>query len=129
MAEIDRQIARARHEALFKVEARVNARRFLKPPFSIGDYVYYIRPKAIVGPKLDPPWQGPYKILSREGQHSYRLCIPNAKPLLAHVTQLKRCHWAMPKGPMLHLRIPPEQSGSPGVASMSRGCIDLTLAD
>ena len=112
MAEVDRAVSQARHEVLQRVadgimSRGVRKRGFQKPEFAVGERVWLRRPKGVVGPKLEPEWQGPYLVWARNGRDSYTLKIPNAKPMDAHVSQLKKCHWGVALEPVLQMQVPP----------------------
>ena len=110
MEYIDREVADMRAKYHKHIEERVNERRRSKPPYRIGDYVFYQRPRQIGGAKLESPWLGPYRVVSRVGVNSYCIYVPNEHaPLEAHATQLKFCHDDPPEEPIrFKLQVPPE---------------------
>ena len=69
-------------------------------PFEVGDYVYLkVSPmKGVqrfgVKRKLAPRYVGPYKIIERKGNVTYKLQLPQDMSAIFnvfHVSQLKRC--------------------------------------
>ena len=107
--EIDAKVAEAREKHHSKIEESFNKRTRARPPYKVGDHVYYLKPRAVGGTKIAPWWFGPYRVIDRLGENSYRLKVPNQKPLDAHATQLRPCHWSPePWGPIrFRMKIPP----------------------
>jgi hypothetical protein len=106
MADIDKNVARLLNEEHAKLADRVNARRSDGPDFQIGDWVWYIRPKGVGGVKLHTWWQGPFKVLIRTGERSFRLRTPQGDEFDAHQDQLKPCVWEVPGAMIAHLCYP-----------------------
>jgi hypothetical protein len=96
MKDIDENVARLLNEEHAKVADRVNANRSESDAFQVGDWVWYIRPRSITGPKLQTWWLGPYKVMLRVGERSYRLRTPQGEELDAYQNQLKPCFWTQP---------------------------------
>ena len=105
--ELDREVARARNEHLEKVAFQVNKRRHIATPYNVGDWVYLRKPKQIGGRKLEPWWDGPYQVHSREGLSSYKVKIPGREPFGVHATDLKGAETEPPLEPVCAMRIPP----------------------
>jgi len=117
MDEIDRQVAELLNEEHAKLAGRLNADRAEGTPFQVGDWVWYLRPKSVGGAKLQTYWQGPFKVLTRLGERSYRLRTPEGQEFDCHQDQLKACVGGGP-GPLLTLlQHPPSSSPTQG-----RGC-------
>ena len=93
MRDIDEKVAKLLNEEHAKVARRVNANRGPGPVYHIGDWVWYLRPKSVGGTKLRTYWQGPFKVLSRAGERSYRLRTPQGEEFDAFQDQLKPCCW------------------------------------
>ena len=55
----------------------------------MGSWVWVLRPKAIVGPKLDAWWKGPYRITHRTGEDSFRVENTSKDAFDVHRSQLK----------------------------------------
>ena len=108
MAEVDRKVAEAREKALQEVADRVNARRRMRPPYKVGDYVWLMKPKSVGGVKISTWRLGPYQVTARVGENSYQLKVPRQGTLDGHASQLKFCVWYMPSEPMLRLQVPPK---------------------
>ena len=108
MAEIDRLVAVALNEAHRKVANQVNSHRRGRPPYVVGDWVWYLRPKGVGGAKLQSWWQGPFRVHERLGESSYRLRTPQGQFFDAHADQLKLCHWVEPEDPITSLQYPPQ---------------------
>lgn len=107
MRRIDQQVAaalNATHEALAE---KINSRRRERPPYEVGEWVWYLRPKSVGGAKLHSWWQGPFKVLTRAGRSSYRLRTPQGQEFDAHSDQLKPCSWTEPEDPITSLQYPP----------------------
>ena len=88
-------VARYWNENHKKIELRVNARRSQlathgREEFGIGSWVWVLRPKAIVGPKLDTWWRGPFKITHRTGEDSFRVENMTREAFDVHRSQLKK---------------------------------------
>jgi transposase InsO family protein len=60
--------------------------------FQIGDEVmlYWPMPKKGFSQKLLPKWSGPYRIVRRLGDVTYRIGINDSKTLVVHVQRLKK---------------------------------------
>ena len=104
----DLMIAERRQAHLQKVAGRVNAYRRARPPYKVGDYVFLLKPKTVGGHKISTWWLGPYQVLARVGENSYRLKVPREGMVEAHTTQLKQCFWNLPEGPKVHFQVPPK---------------------
>ena len=109
MEELDAKIALEREVAHEVIEKRFNERVRGRPPHMVGDYVYYLKPRSVGGVKIATWWLGPYRVLERVSENSYRLKVPNQKPLEAHATQLRPCFKSPePLTPVrMRMRIPP----------------------
>ena len=109
MEEVDVTVAEAREKHHAEVEKRFNAKVRMRPPYKVGDYVYYLKPQSVGGVKIAPWWLGPYKVTDRVGENSYILRVPNQRPLEAHATQLRPCFRStQPWGPIrFRMEIPP----------------------
>ena len=106
MQSIDENVARMLNESHQKLEDRINAKRAEGPSFQVGDWVWYLRPKGVGGVKLQTWWQGPFKVLRRAGEHSFRLRTPQKDKFDAHQSQLKPCVWDEPGALIAYLRYP-----------------------
>ena len=110
MAKVDVEVARARQEAHERLARKTNRERRSRPPYKVGDYVFLRRPRSVGGVKISTWWLGPYEVIARVGQHSYKLKVPREGLVDAHATQLKICHWVQPS---VELRVPPRQATEP----------------
>ena len=106
MRQMDEDIARLLMEAHEKIAERVNARRQSGTPPQVGEWVWYLRPKEIGGNKLQSWWLGPYKVLDRVGERSYRLRTPQGEVFDAHEDQVKPCVWEDMGTPEATMRFP-----------------------
>ena len=91
MDNLDKHVANMLN-SLHRASAKtVNARRHEAKPLVMGALVWYRRPEG-TGGKLDSRWLGPCEILSREGEHSYRIRTGPNTTVQAHRTYLKE-YW------------------------------------
>ena len=107
MKEVDERVPRALNEAHKDVAEKINARRRGRPPYVVGEWVWYLRPQSVGGAKLKSWWQGPFKVCQRVGSSSYRLRTPQGQEFDAHADQLKPCVWSEPDEPVNSLQYPP----------------------
>ena len=109
MSEIDSRVSQSLNEAHAKLAERLNANRASGVGYTVGDWVWYLRPKNVGGAKLQTWWQGPFRVLSRAGERSYRLRTPQGEEFDVHQDQLKPCVWEDPTidPPWMTLRYPP----------------------
>ena len=107
MEKLDQELARKMNIFHDKVARQTNARRSKRPPYEVGDYVWFLRPKAVVGPKLETWWRGPFRIEARVGESSYMLKIPTTGPLAVHADQLKPCVWQELTDEGVPVQVPP----------------------
>ena len=112
MEEVDRRVSELLNEEHAKLARRLNADRSEDTPLQEGDWVWYLRPKSVGGAKLQTYWQGPFKVLEKVGERSYRLRTPQGEEFDAHRDQLKPCVGGGP-GPLLcELQYPPVTSAA-----------------
>ena len=107
MQIVDMQVARALNEAHQALANRLNAKHRERPAVAMGDWVWYRRPTSVGGVKLQSYWQGPFRVLQRLGERSYRLRTTRGHEFDAHLDQLKPCDWEEPDSPGTDLRYPP----------------------
>ena len=88
MQLIDQSVANALNEAHEALAEKVNSHRRERPPYEVGEWVWYLRPKSVGGAKLQSWWQGPFKVQARVGHSSYRLRTPQGQECDAHSDQL-----------------------------------------
>ena len=93
MRGIDADVAHALNEAHQDLALKINARRRERPSYVTGDWVWYRRPTSVGGVKMQSWWQGPFRLLDRVGERSYRLRTPQGQEFDAHADQLKTCDW------------------------------------
>ena len=112
MDEVDELVARVINEMHEKDAARVNFKRKKFPSFAKGDVVWYRRPEGTAS-KMDTRWEGPYEVLAREGEDSYRIKTGLNSQIAAHCMDLKK-HWedthAEESKPMYFHRRTPKKS-------------------
>ena len=106
MSDIDQKVARLLNEAHEKWASKVNSRRAHGPSYREGDWVWYVRPKSVGGAKLQTWWQGPFKILLRVAEFSFRLRTPQGEEFDVHQDQLKPCIWEDLGPPVSTLQYP-----------------------
>ena len=88
--QIDRKVAETLNQLHQTRQKRLNAKRKERPPYSVGDYVWVLRPRDSPSTeKLDTWWLGPAQILERLGEHSYRAQVKPNMSVEVHSTQLK----------------------------------------
>ena len=110
MRGIDIQVATALNEAHAELEKQVNRRRPERLVYHTNDWVWYMRPRAVGGVKLQTWWQGPFRVVERVGERSYRLRTQQGEIFDAHADQLKPYEWDEPETPGTELRYPPVQT-------------------
>ena len=93
MREIDFHVALLLNMEHEKVARRVNRGRDAGPKFTVGDWVWQMRPREVGGMKLKTWWMGPFKIISQMGDHSFRLRSAQGEQFEAHKDRLKPCYW------------------------------------
>jgi hypothetical protein len=89
---IDQFALKVLREELQKAEEVVNRNRPTRDVFKVGQWVWLHRPTAFVGPKLQTSWLGPYKIVARVGEHSFKIQTAPRQEYEVHNDQLKLCH-------------------------------------
>ena len=114
MQDIDVHTAEVLNEAHANLQKYLNARRRERPPYHVGDWVWYQRPRSVGGIKLQSWWQGPFKVVERVGERSYRLRTPQGEIFDAHLDQLKACEWDDPDSPGVAMKYPPEETDQGG---------------
>ena len=77
------------------MERRANWKHPFSIDYQVGQWVWYQRPTAYVGPKMNASWMGPYQLTKRNGEHSYTLHFGPNDDREVHVDQLKPC-WTHP---------------------------------
>ena len=110
MKFLDEHVAQALNEAHAELQKSLNARRRERPPFRVGDWVWYQRPRSVGGVKLQSWWQGPFKVVERVGQRSYQLRTPQGEVFDAHLDHLKPCEWDDPDSPGVGMEYPPGEA-------------------
>ena len=110
MKEVDVQVAAALNAAHSDLQETLNTRRRDRPHYQVGEWVWYIRPRAVGGVKLQSWWQGPFKVVERVGERSYKLRTHQGEVFDAHSDQLKPCVWEEPKSPGVTMRYPPDRT-------------------
>ena len=75
-----------------KAEEVANCNRATCDFFKVGQWVWLHRPTAFAGPKLQTSWLGPYKIIARVGEHSFKIQTAPREEYEVHNDQLKLCH-------------------------------------
>ena len=91
MIEIDSRVSQSLNEARAKLAQRLNANRASGVAYTVGDWVWYLRPKNVGVAKLQTWWQGPFRVLSRAGERSYRPRTPQEEEFDVHQEELKPC--------------------------------------
>ena len=84
------------------------------PKCEVGDWVWYLRPRLVLGAKMQSWWQGPFRVLAQCGERSFRLRTPQGDEFECHLDQLKPCVWedlGTPEGEF-HYPPPTGQEGS-----------------
>ena len=99
MHKIDSQVAKALNDAHQVLQSRLNANRRERPPYHPGEWVWYLRPKSVGGVKMQTWWQGPFKVIERVGERSYRLRTQHGEEFDTHADQMKPCEWDGPEAP------------------------------
>ena len=70
-------------------------RRVHGAPFTVGEYVWLHTPVVKTGQsrKFHKPWSGPYTVVKKLSDVTYRVCLPQSKRkrLVVHFDRLKRC--------------------------------------
>ena len=107
MAEIDVRAAEIFQQEHKKRIDTANAYKVHRPPYKVGDWVWRLKPKPVGGVKIGTWWTGPYKVLARLGESSYRIQYRAEKPVELHAQQLKFYVCDMPVGPGRAMEIPP----------------------
>jgi transposase InsO family protein len=87
--ELDKKISQTLTERHRKTQESLNRKRKSRPAFSVGDQVWYLRPKGVGGNKISTWWTGPFRIHARTGASSYELEIQPGKFHECHADQLK----------------------------------------
>lgn len=92
MEQIDKFALGILRKSLEAQEQTANRKR-LQTLFGhkVGDWVFVHRPTAFVGPKMQTSWLGPFQIVERLGEHSYKVHIAPRNDLEVHEDQIKRC--------------------------------------
>jgi len=73
MRELDKAISERLTNQHKKTKDALNHKRKARPPFTVGDMVWYLRPKEVGGNKISTWWTGPFKVHARTGASSYTL--------------------------------------------------------
>ena len=108
MYDLDQELAKHINDHHKKIENSRNKKRPQDPyVYKPNDMVWVFRPNETGGIKLDTRWHGPYRVLTRTGEHSYEVKTADTTPLDVHTSQLKPCHWEPLKGTYELLQIPP----------------------
>ena len=71
--EVDQIVAENYKQVQMEIQAQVNAKRNPRAPFSEGEKVWVLRPKAIGGNKLETWWLVHAKVVQRVGNSSYQV--------------------------------------------------------
>jgi len=108
MAELDRSISKILNEDLEKRENKLNKNRHRKLEFQTGDLTWILRPTAISGPKLQSFWIGPYKVIVRNGDQSYKVKLSHHKRSMVHLDQMKATSNVSAPGEIVELRFAAE---------------------
>ena len=103
MEEVDSQVAKALEAEHTKVAEKWNVDRQVTPAYAVGDYAWLLRPPSIVGPKVSPHWEGPYKVVARLGQSTYRVQVRLGRVQDVHLDQMKPAVGEALKGPSIPL--------------------------
>ena len=88
MAELDEAIAQKLNEHHQRIEDAVNARRKGRPAYREGDWVWFLKPKPVGGVKMGTWWMGPFRILERIGESTYKIKDTHNKTHEAHAQSL-----------------------------------------
>ena len=111
MNEMDQKIAQILTERHRKTQEVLNRKRKARPAYTVGEQVWYLRPKGVGGNKISTWWTGPFRVHARTGASSYELeTAPNVFHE-CHADQLK-------PGPPL----PANDEGVPLFFNRSRSC-------
>jgi hypothetical protein len=119
MRWVDCAVADRLNEAHRAVQEKLNARRHERPNYAPEDWVWYRRPTGVGGLKLQTCWQGPFRVIERVGERSYRLRTPQGEKFDVHADQLKPCVWDDPSEGGLDLQYPQREAPENGEGGAS----------
>jgi hypothetical protein len=88
--KVDEQVAQSLNDLHRRRAEKENQRRREPESFTVGDKVWWLRPRGRTGDKLATYWCGPCVIKRREGQHSYVVETRDGHEVDVHRCHLKR---------------------------------------
>ena len=117
MEDLDRWVAQ-QLDWVHRMRLRtINANRVAPKTFSVGDWVWVIRPRSSPQTeKLDTCWVGPVKVLKRVGEKSYVVGIKPNRTFDVHASDMKPCYEGEYQNKKLDLFYFPSTHENMGVA-------------
>ena len=136
VAELQRTISTAYQHVREKVKGQHERqkeyynRKIHGKPYSVGDLVWLYSPVVAKGrsKKLHHPWLGPYMIIKKLSDVTYRIqhCNNKKKRMVVHFDRLKPCH---PGTRFPDIISRPDKSIQPTVTSNIGDCLELVDDD
>ena len=73
--EMEKTVATTLNKVHLAAQRDTNRGRTARDPSKVGDRVWVLRPKGVGGNKISTWWIGPYKLVERVGESSFKVQI------------------------------------------------------
>ncbi len=108
MEDVHHHVAKVLNQSHRESQARTNAKRAMRPPYKVGDWVMVARQMGTpAGSKLDTKWIGPAVVTRHTGEQSYEVQTKPSGAMEVHADQMKPFWQDRPEGrpvPLYHFQ-------------------------